>query len=340
MVFPVFMVAYLPDFWNTPGHLQWCLPRLIQDFLRLNRVKLRGPATRRELERPVSKKSRKSKQPAASTADPVTRDWFVGALAMLGVGLTIILFTVAARQSELPFCGSGSDCDIVQASRWSKLLGIPITVWGFGVYAAIAAAAVLATKRASRWRAIVFFATVGFAVSVYLNVVALTVIDATCLYCVASLCLMTVIYALSWRAGGLAGLQRWRTGSTLSAVVVVALMHLHFAGVFDPAAGPEDPYLRGLSEHLDASGAKFYGAFWCPHCQQQKQVFGASAERLPYVECSPNGQRGARATACLGADIRNYPTWIIGGQRFERTMTPKQLARHSGYTDASAAAAE
>ncbi len=34
------------------------------------------------------------------------------------------------------------------------------------------------------------------------------------------------------------------------------------------------------------SGAKFYGAFWCSHCQEQKAMFGKSSKLLPYVECS------------------------------------------------------
>lgn len=282
----------------------------------------------------MSKKTSKSKKQAQteSAARRAPRELLVGVLATLGGLLTVVLIVVAARQAELPFCGSGSDCDIVQGSRWSMLLGLPIAVWGLFVYALIAAAALFGFKRQSRWRAIIFFATIGFAVSIYLNLIAVTVIEATCAYCLVSFALITVLYALSWRAGGIDGLKGWRLGSTATALIVVGLMHLNYAGAFDPAAGPEDPYLRGLAEHLDASGAKFYGAYWCPHCQEQKIVFGASAKRLPYVECSPNGQRGVRSTACIGADIRNYPTWIIGGQRFERAMTPKLLARYSAYT--------
>jgi hypothetical protein len=43
-------------------------------------------------------------------------------------------------------------------------------------------------------------------------------------------------------------------------------------------------------------GAKFYGAFWCSHCYDQKVQFGAqAAELLPYVECFPDGYRCVRA---------------------------------------------
>ena len=43
-------------------------------------------------------------------------------------------------------------------------------------------------------------------------------------------------------------------------------------------AGPEDPKIRALAEHLTEEGALFYGASWCPHCQEQKLLFGASGK--------------------------------------------------------------
>ncbi len=56
------------------------------------------------------------------------------------------------------------------------------------------------------------------------------------------------------------------------------------------------------------SGATFYGAFWCPHCQNQKAIFGSSAKLLPYFECStPDGS--GQLPACTAAGITGYPTW-------------------------------
>lgn len=63
-----------------------------------------------------------------------------------------------------------------------------------------------------------------------------------------------------------------------------------------------------LAQCITDSGAKFYGAFWCPHCQAQKTAFGKSAKLLPYIECSePNGQ--GQTEACIDAGIQSYPTW-------------------------------
>ncbi|MEK7148210.1 MAG: hypothetical protein AAB758_02830 [Patescibacteria group bacterium] len=56
------------------------------------------------------------------------------------------------------------------------------------------------------------------------------------------------------------------------------------------------------------SGALFYGAFWCPHCQNQKAMFGSSAKLLPYIECStPDGN--GQLPECKDAEVTGYPTW-------------------------------
>jgi hypothetical protein len=56
------------------------------------------------------------------------------------------------------------------------------------------------------------------------------------------------------------------------------------------------------------AGATFYGAFWCPHCQAQKALFGKSAKKLPYIECStPDGR--SQLQVCIEKEVKTYPTW-------------------------------
>ena len=65
-----------------------------------------------------------------------------------------------------------------------------------------------------------------------------------------------------------------------------------------------------LVQCIKDSGATFYGAFWCPHCQGQKKAFGSSASLLPYVECStPDGN--GQTQICIDNKITGYPTWIL-----------------------------
>jgi hypothetical protein len=64
---------------------------------------------------------------------------------------------------------------------------------------------------------------------------------------------------------------------------------------------------------------------------EQKDLFEASADRLPYVECSPKGRGGPTAAVCRKNNIKTYPTWFIGGQRHEGVIMPERLALLSDY---------
>ena len=66
----------------------------------------------------------------------------------------------------------------------------------------------------------------------------------------------------------------------------------------------------GQLDGFGASGAKFYGAFWCSHCQNQKAMFGSSKKYLPYIECSTLDSQG-QLPVCTEKKISGYPTWIF-----------------------------
>jgi hypothetical protein len=86
-----------------------------------------------------------------------------------------------------------------------------------------------------------------------------------------------------------------------------------------------------LAEHLRKSGATMYGAFWCPHCHTQKQLFGSAAwSKVSYIECGEGGQ-GVNIPACNQAGIKAFPTWRINGKNYPGTMSLFKLAKLSGY---------
>ena len=68
--------------------------------------------------------------------------------------------------------------------------------------------------------------------------------------------------------------------------------------------------LDTFAQCLKDKGATFYGAFWCPHCQNEKKLFGDSAKLLPYVECSTSDGNG-QLPICTEKKIQGYPTWIF-----------------------------
>lgn len=90
--------------------------------------------------------------------------------------------------------------------------------------------------------------------------------------------------------------------------------------------GRYDDFAKCLTE----KGVKMYGAYWCPHCQSQEEMFGGSWKYVTYVECSlPN--RGSQNAACSKAGIEGYPTWEFGdGERLEGEVPLQQLSERSG----------
>lgn len=263
-------------------------------------------------------------------------NWPVLALALAGMALTGYLSVTDWLGGQPLACGAGSSCEVVQDSRWGTLLGLPIAFWGFLTYAAIGHVAFRVKRAVLHWHLVWLLSLVGLGISVYLTAIALVVIDATCGYCLASLALMAAIFAvaLAQSPRGEPGfsLPTWVLESGTIALVAVVVLHLHYSGVFSPAAGPEDPYLKALAEHLSRTDAAFYGAQWCGACQAQKEMFEPSAGRLPYVECSPNGRNAPRAPVCVEQNVSSYPTWIISGERHTGVLPPEELARLSNFT--------
>ncbi len=251
-------------------------------------------------------------------------------LAVVGICLTTYLTYVAWFETHPAFCSEGSGCGLVQASRWATFLGMPMAFWGWLTYIVLTYGIWQAKWKPGHWTLVLFVVVCGFAVSAYLTIVSVVDIEATCPYCLASFAIMTMSMILT--------LVRqppdWTTSlkeAFVIAVLLVGGLHLHYSGVFDAAAGPEDPQLQALAIHLADEGVKFYGAYWCPRCQEQKAVFEASAERLPYVECSSGGRGSALTKACAAEKIKSYPTWIIGERRLTGLQPPKSLAAATGF---------
>ncbi len=74
-----------------------------------------------------------------------------------------------------------------------------------------------------------------------------------------------------------------------------------------------------------------YGAFWCPHCNTQKEQFGAAIDAIPYIECDPEGEN-AQPETCQAKNIQGYPTWEINGQLSPGVKSLGELAELSGFT--------
>lgn len=261
-------------------------------------------------------------------------NWPIVGLAAAGMILSGYLTYAAWQGQVVAGCTVGSACDVVLNSRWSRLLGMPTSFWGFLTYALLAAIA-WNKQTTSQWKLAWTVTVIGFLYSLYLTGVSLIVLDSACPYCLASLALMSAIFVvlLMQRPARMPGFSwtPWLAKTGGAAIAIIVVLHLHYSGYIGKTAGPEDPWVRGLVEHLVQTDAKFYGASWCPHCSDQKELFGASAGRVPYIECSPGGSRAPQAQVCNEAGIKSYPTWIIDGERYTGTQSLDNLAQFSKY---------
>jgi len=88
----------------------------------------------------------------------------------------------------------------------------------------------------------------------------------------------------------------------------------------------------GFAHCLTDRGVKMYGAWWCPHCQEQKEKFSASFEFVPYTECGVKGDLKGQNPVCKEQGITHFPTWQFPpmGERVERVFTLEELSDRTG----------
>ncbi len=280
------------------------------------------------------KKQHGNAGPLTQHALRTSPNWPLLLLSGIGIVLTGYLAWTSFMGAAVSGCAEGGGCDVVLTSRWATLFGLPTAFWGVMAYAGIGGIAFV-RRVDQHWSYALSAAFFGFCYSVYLTAVSLLILEATCPYCLTSLTLMAAMLALviyqrptevvsrPW--------QRLLLGRGVLAALVIVALHLNYSAPLPEPLGPEDPMAQALAIHLTEKGVKFYGASWCPHCQDQKRIFGASAIRLPYVECSPNGQNAPSAAVCGAVGIRTYPTWIIDGQWITEVLTLEELARATDF---------
>jgi uncharacterized membrane protein len=271
--------------------------------------------------------SRSGRRTLSSRPTPASADPWLGALAGLGVLLSAYL--LSARVAHAPvFCPLGGGCDVVQSSRYAAVFGVPVALLGVGYYASLLALGVRRLPADRRWALAVPLVGAGVGASAVFVAVQQAVLRVTC-----SLCLLSALLTLA--LGVLLVVRRparvrgrtW-AGAAAASLAAAAVLVIGY-GASAPAAA-DQAYAAGLARHLAVTGAKFYGAYWCPHCTDQKAMFGSAAALLPYIECDPRSPQG-RPDVCAAAGIRAYPTWEIGGRRYEGVLSLEDLATLSGY---------
>jgi hypothetical protein len=117
----------------------------------------------------------------------------------------------------------------------------------------------------------------------------------------------------------------WQRKAIIAVVVVAAFAAAYFLGLRKRTSR-----LDAFAQCLASKQVKMYGAFWCPHCEDQKKRFGSAFQYVSYVECGIKGSRQLQA-ACVEAKIKNFPTWQFpDGARAEGELSLQALADKGG----------
>jgi hypothetical protein len=88
--------------------------------------------------------------------------------------------------------------------------------------------------------------------------------------------------------------------------------------------------IESFAQCLVDKGVKMYGAYWCPHCENNKKLFGASWKDEIYVECAIKDQQQLQTQVCIDAGISGYPTWLINGKKYPGEQSLESLSNMSG----------
>lgn len=88
--------------------------------------------------------------------------------------------------------------------------------------------------------------------------------------------------------------------------IIVALVVVGLAFLIPKNSGEYEDFAKFLAK----KEVKIYGAFWCSHCQAQRNMFNSGKKYLSYVECSTSDARD-QLQVCKDALIESYPTWVL-----------------------------
>ena len=258
-------------------------------------------------------------------------------------------------------CPGGSvGCDKVLNSPWGTLLEtknliIPLSFIGLISYIAILIMGAIPLLNIIKdkknnitsltWSGLIIMSFSMSIFSIILIFIMIYKIKAFCFFCVLSAILSILILSLSFRGGSWDNYgQLFFRGTLLSLAILLSSLiwssnvdsSLQLTNNSPPGTPPEviatsDPITIKLAEHLKNSDIVMYSAYWCPHCHDQKELFGKeAANKLKIIECAKDGLNN-NSNLCKEKGIDSYPSWEINGKIEPGVLSLKELAIKSNF---------
>tara|TARA_B100000965_G_scaffold226508_1_gene189616 strand:+ start:44 stop:982 length:939 start_codon:yes stop_codon:yes gene_type:complete len=256
--------------------------------------------------------------------------------------------------------GNSNGCDAVLNSPWGSLfknnqINIPLSLGGFISYSAILLITLLLilnifsnkqnAKRILWW--FIYLISCGASVfSILLINIMLFRIEDYCIFCILSAILSFSIFILSI-IGAKFESRETMFYRSLIVIFVVLTGGLIWSNKVDPANADlgvnssegTPPIVKNYSSNEKIRFAKFlnknqivmYSAYWCPHCHDQKELFGKEAvEELTIIECAKDGKDN-QFDLCQAKGIEGFPSWEINNNIYSGTRELSELGELTNY---------
>ena len=256
--------------------------------------------------------------------------------------------------------GVNKGCDAVLNSPWGTLIkndqyNIPLSFTGFLTYSTILfIVLILSLKIISPKQKIykdfwwlLYLISCGSSVfSILLISIMIIKIKSFCFFCLLSAILSFSIFILSIIGARFENRETMFYRGLIIAFTVL-IGGLIWSNQVDPSNASEiinpseksAPLITTKSSKQKIDFARFlnenkiimYSAYWCPHCNDQKQLFGKQAvEELIIVECAKDGKNN-QYKLCQEKGIEGFPSWEINKGIYSGTMSLDELAKMTNY---------
>lgn len=130
------------------------------------------------------------------------KEWFMRAIAVAAVaGIVVSSLSLYHHfgTSKTSFCtfGESFNCDLVNRSQYSTVLGMPVALMGILGYLLLLSLATIYREKAEAPVMLLFASVAGLGFALYLTYIEKFVLQAWCILCLTSLGLILIEAALS-----------------------------------------------------------------------------------------------------------------------------------------------
>ena len=239
--------------------------------------------------------------------------------------------------------GINNGCETVLNSPWGTLfensqLNIPLSLAGVITYFSILLLSILLSlnlispkEKLNKliWWLIFIISCASSVFSMLLLNIMYFKIEAYCFFCILSATLSLSIFIISMIG---ANFESRETMFYRGFIVVLTVLigGLIWSNYVDPSKTNDisntsekvspaittssSPQKIQFAKFLSENNIKMYSAYWCPHCHDQKQLFGKKAvKELTIIECAQDGKDN-QYELCKEKQIEGFPSWEINGE--------------------------